>query len=115
MGFRDLHAKLVSRFNTNIPTKKSSTKLFGITQAGRESTQAYLKRFNEDMLKVEELIKPLDPEALIRGVKECSLWRDLYALHDRGLMKVKQVMENHIRVEEVNILRHRPSCFYQEA
>jgi hypothetical protein len=32
MGFNDLYAKLVSRFNTNIPTKRSSTELFSITR-----------------------------------------------------------------------------------
>jgi hypothetical protein len=54
-GFSDLSAKLVARFGINIPTKKSSTKLFGITQVENESTRTYLKRFNEEMLKVKRL------------------------------------------------------------
>jgi hypothetical protein len=45
-------------FNTNIPIKKSSIKVFGVTQSDGESIRVYLKRFNEEMLKVEELIKP---------------------------------------------------------
>jgi hypothetical protein len=56
-SFSDLYAKLVTHFNTSILAKKSSTKLFGINQAKDESTRTYLKRFNEKMLKVEDLIK----------------------------------------------------------
>jgi hypothetical protein len=33
--------------------------------------------------------------------------RKLYALPDRNLSKVKQFMENHIRVEKTNLLHHR--------
>jgi hypothetical protein len=39
-----------------------------------------LKRFDEEMLKVEELIESLTLEALIRGVNEHALWKKLYAL-----------------------------------
>jgi hypothetical protein len=60
----------VTYFNTNIPTKKSSTKLFGVTQQEGESTQTYLKRFNENMYKVEKLIELIALEALMRGVRE---------------------------------------------
>ena len=50
LGFQDLCAKLVACFSTSIPTKKSSTELFGIVQGKKEPTQAYLRRFNEEML-----------------------------------------------------------------
>jgi hypothetical protein len=58
---------------------------------------------------MKKLIQPVASEALINGVRECSLWRDLYALPDRSLIRVKQVMENHIRVlagieRSINIL-----------
>jgi hypothetical protein len=46
------------------------------------------------MLKVEELLDPVALEALIRGVREHALYRKLYALLDRSLLKVKQVIEN---------------------
>jgi len=55
-----------------------------------------LKRFNEEMLKVEELFKLVALKALIRGVKEHVLLRKLYALLDRILLDIKQVMENYI-------------------
>ena len=51
MGFNDPYTKLVSWLNTNIPTNRSFTKLFYITQPREESNRAYLKRFNEEMLK----------------------------------------------------------------
>jgi hypothetical protein len=38
-SFSDLYAKLVACFSTSIPAKKSSTELFGITQAKDESTK----------------------------------------------------------------------------
>jgi hypothetical protein len=60
------------------------------------------------MLHVEVVIKHFD-----KWSKEMFffLWKDLYALPNRSLWKVKQVIKNHIRVE-VNILRHEPTCFY---
>lgn len=45
-SFSDLCAKLVAHFNISIPTRKSSTELFGITQAEDKFTRTYLKRFN---------------------------------------------------------------------
>jgi hypothetical protein len=52
-GFNDLCLKLVASFSTNIPTKKSSIELFSVTQQEDKPTLAYLKSFNEQMLKVE--------------------------------------------------------------
>jgi hypothetical protein len=54
----------------SILTKKSFTKLFGITQTWNESTRTYLKIFNKEMLKIEELIEPVAFETFINGVRE---------------------------------------------
>jgi hypothetical protein len=54
-------------------------------------------------------------EALINRVRECSLWRDLYALHDKSLIRVKQVMKNHIHVEKANVLWYGPPCSNKKA
>lgn len=62
------------------------------------------------MLKIEELSKPATSKTLISRVRKCSMWKDLYALLDRNPLKVKLVMENHIRVEEANLLRYEPLC-----
>jgi hypothetical protein len=70
-----------------------------------------LKRFNKKMLKLEELIELVTSKALINGVREHSLWKDLYALPDRSLLKVK-VIENHMWVEKTIILRHESPHFY---
>jgi hypothetical protein len=113
-GFSDLCAKLVARFSTSIPTKKTFTKLFSVAWQEGESTQVYLRRFNTEMLKVKELIEPVALEALKRRVREHVLWRKLYVLPDRSLSKVKQFMENHIWVEEVSLLRHEPPCIYKD-
>jgi len=48
---------------------KTSTKLFDVTQQENESTRAYLKRFNEKMLNMKELLELVALEALIKGVK----------------------------------------------
>jgi len=45
-SFSDLYAKLLAHFNISIPTRKSSTELFGITKAEDKFTRTYLKRFN---------------------------------------------------------------------
>jgi len=63
--FSDLCTKLMARFNTNIPVYG----LFDVTQQEDKSTRAFLKRFNKEMLKVDELCKPMALEALIRGVR----------------------------------------------
>jgi hypothetical protein len=68
-GFNDLCADLGAHFSTIILAMKTSTKLFGVTQQDGESTRAYLKRFNEKMFNMEELLEPVVLEALIKGVR----------------------------------------------
>jgi hypothetical protein len=53
-------------------------------------------------------------EALISGVMRKALWKELYALPNRSLLKVKQAMKNHIQVEKKSDLRHGPSRFSRE-
>lgn len=66
LNFKDLYAKLKTHFNINIPTIKSSTKLFTITQQEDEVTIIYLKRFKKKMLKLEGLLKFMVIKALIK-------------------------------------------------
>ena len=47
--------------------------LFGVTQQEDKFTQVYLKRFDEEMLKVKEFTEPVVVEVLIRGVREYAL------------------------------------------
>ena len=56
----------------------SFIEFFRITQVDDESTRAYLKRLNEKMLKVEELIEFVAYKALINGVKGKALQKELY-------------------------------------
>jgi hypothetical protein len=53
---------------------------------------------------MKKLIESVASEALINGVRECFIWRDLYALPHRSLMRVKQVVKNHIQVKKASIL-----------
>jgi hypothetical protein len=64
------------------------------------------------MLNVEELLELVALETLIKRVREHVIWRKLYALLDKSLLKVKQVMKNHIQVEEADLLRHGPPSYY---
>uniref|UniRef100_U7E2F4 Retrotransposon gag domain-containing protein n=1 Tax=Populus trichocarpa TaxID=3694 RepID=U7E2F4_POPTR len=96
----DLCAKLVARFSTSIPMKKSFAELFRVIQGGKESTLAYMRRFNEEMLQVKDLLEPITCEALIKGVRNEELWKQLHPLQNRTLKRVKQMIESHIRVEE---------------
>jgi hypothetical protein len=48
---------------------KTSTKLFDVTQQENESTRVYLKRFNEKMFNMKELLEPIALKALIKGVR----------------------------------------------
>jgi hypothetical protein len=66
------------------------------------------------MFKVKKLIDLVALKALISGVREHSLRKNLYALLDRSLLKVKQAMKNHIWVEEASMLRYGPPRFYQK-
>lgn len=75
--------------------------------------RAYLKRFNNKMLKVKELIKPMAFEALMGGVKGKALWKE-YALLNKSFLKVKQSMKNRIWVEKTSMLRHDPPHFSRE-
>jgi len=72
-GFNDLYVKLVECFNINILAEKSSMKLFGVIQQESEFTRAYLKRYNEKMLKVKEILESITLKALIKGVREHAI------------------------------------------
>jgi hypothetical protein len=71
--FLDLYNKLIAHFSNNISIKKSLTELVSITQLKGESARAYLKRFNEKMLKVENLLELMAIKALISGINNYSL------------------------------------------
>jgi hypothetical protein len=71
--FLDLYNKLIARFSNNISIKKSLTELVSITHLKGESARAYLKRFNEKMLKVENLLELMAIKALISGINNYSL------------------------------------------
>jgi len=92
-GFNDLCEKFVACFSTSIPTKRTSTELFGVAQQESESTRTYLRRFNVEMLKVEESIESV---ALIRGVREMPYVESFMFSTNRSLSKVNQFMKNHI-------------------
>jgi len=74
----------------------------------------YLKRFNEKMIKVEELLESIALEALIRGAREHVVWIKIYAFTNKSLLKVNLVMKNHIWMEEASLVRHGPPCFYKD-
>ena len=57
----------------NIFVKKSSIKLFPIIKLEGENIKANLKRFNEEMLKVKNMLEPVVIEALIIDVQNYSL------------------------------------------
>ena len=79
-SFSDLCAKFASNFSTNILIKRNFTKLFGIIKLVLY-TKAYSTSFNDEIIMVEELIE-LDT---------------LKAMNNRiSLIKIKQVMTNHI-------------------
>jgi len=91
LNFKDLYAKLKTHFNINIPTIKSSTKLFTITQQEDEVTIIYLKRFKKKMLKLQGLLKFMVIKALIKyiyiyiyiyiyRVQDLAIWREQSAL-----------------------------------
>lgn len=56
------------------------------------------------MFKVEKLLELVTLKALIRQVRKHAILRKIYALLDKSLLKLKQVLENHIWVEEADLL-----------
>jgi hypothetical protein len=50
------------------------------------------------MLQVEDLLEPIAYEALIKGVRNEELWKQLHPLRNRTLLRVKHMIESHIRV-----------------
>jgi hypothetical protein len=60
---------------------------------------AYLKRFNKKIIKVKDLFELSTEDALFNRVYDSFLWKHLYDFLDKTLIKVKQVMKNHIRMK----------------
>ena len=48
------------------------------------------------MLSMKNLPESIITKALISRVYNYYLWENLYTLHDKTLINVKQVVENHI-------------------
>lgn len=67
-SFLDLCDKLIIHFSMSIPAQKSSTELFSIIQLENDSTRAYLKKFNEEMLNLKNLLEPVALKALSSGI-----------------------------------------------
>jgi len=67
---------LIFHFSLSIPAKKKyiySTELFSIIQLEKKRFGAYLKRFNEEMLKVKNLLELMAIEALINEIHNYSI------------------------------------------
>lgn len=61
--------------------------------------------FNEKILSKKNMLEPIITKSLISGLDNYSLWKRLYSFHDKTLLKMNQVMENHVRVEEASVTR----------
>lgn len=58
--FTDMCAKFVAHFSTSILVKKKAQlSSFVIIPWENESTRAYLKMFNDKIIKVEDLVEPI--------------------------------------------------------
>jgi hypothetical protein len=64
------------------------------------------------MASVENLIELIATKSLISGVYNYSLYERLYTLPCRTLLNVKQVMENHIRVDKISMTKQEHLCFH---
>jgi uncharacterized protein (DUF111 family) len=60
---------------------------------------------------MENLIEHIITKALVSGVSNYMLWERLYTLNDKTRIDVKQVMKNHIQVEEVSVTKQDHHCF----
>jgi hypothetical protein len=69
----------------------------------------YLKRFDKEMFKVEKFIELVPSKD---KWSEVTVSLDLYAIIDKSMLKVKHVMQNHIRVKKASMLRYEPFRFY---
>jgi hypothetical protein len=49
---------------------------------------------------VEDLLEPIASEDLIKGVRNEKLWKQLHLLRNITFLRVKRMIESHIRVEE---------------
>jgi hypothetical protein len=57
---------------------------------------------------VKDLLEPITYEALIKGVKSEEFWKQFHPLQDRTLLRVKQMIKSHVRVEEALLLVEAP-------
>jgi hypothetical protein len=64
------------------------------------------------MVSVENLIELIATKVLISGVYNYSLYERLYTLPGQTLLNVKQVMENHIRVDKISMIKQEHLCFH---
>jgi hypothetical protein len=63
---------------------------------------------------MENLLELIITEALINRVPHYLLYEHIYTPHDKTFVKVKQVMENHIRAEEANVTKQGHHCLQKK-
>jgi hypothetical protein len=51
------------------------------------------------------MLEPIATKFLISGVYNYSFWKCLCSFYDKTLLKMNQVMVNHVRVEEASVTR----------
>lgn len=51
------------------------------------------------------MLEPIATKSLISGFYNYLLWERLYSFHNKTLLKMNQVMENYVRIEEVSVTR----------
>lgn len=54
---------------------------------------------------MKRIFEPIAIKTLISGVNNYCLWVKLYTIPNKDLLKVKHIIENHIRVEEASVTK----------
>jgi hypothetical protein len=68
-------------------------------------------KIQRENINNEKLIEHIITKVVINGVYNCMLWERLYTLNDKTRIDVKQVMQNHIQVEEASVTKQSHHCF----
>ncbi|GKV27797.1 hypothetical protein SLEP1_g36923 [Rubroshorea leprosula] len=99
-SFEQLERCFIDHFTASKVPKKTNHHLMSIRQKTNESLRAYIARFHNESLQVDNLDEGMAMHALMNGLKDCDFLHSLNREKPKSLKDILHRSEGYIRAEE---------------
>ncbi|XP_050217708.1 uncharacterized protein LOC126668561 [Mercurialis annua] len=99
-NLRQLNREFVIRFFTNIPPKRSTKEIYRCKQGEGKTLRAYIERFNNEAVKIEDLNNDTLVQALKKGTRIRVLGDKLSSKKPKTYQEVMAVAQKYINIDD---------------